>query len=169
MLWEDKITEFLDEFNVTDVNREIILEYLDAVQDIGKNPAENTIKNKTVMMLFIAQHVKTDIDKLTKHDIINFKKVVQTSIRKDGKPLKHSTKMNYLVGFKQFLKWFVEEHKRPDYNDLIKTIKITRKPSDKTPSDLLTEEEIFKMIEVADNDRDKAIIAVLHESGCREG
>ena len=67
------------------------------------------------MMLFIAQHVKTDIDKLTKHDIINFKKVVQTSIRKDGKPLKHSTKMNYLVGFKQFLKWFVEEHKRPDY------------------------------------------------------
>ena len=169
MLWEEKITEFLDEFNVTDVNREIILEYLDAVQDIGKNPAENTIKNKTVMMLFIAQHVKTDIDKLTKHDIINFKKVVQTSIRKDGKPLKHSTKMNYLVGFKQFLKWFVEEHKRPDYNDLIKTIKITRKPSDKNPSDLLTEEEIFKMIEVADNDRDKAIIAVLHESGCREG
>jgi integrase/recombinase XerD len=77
--------------------------------------------------------------------------------------------MNYLVGFKQFLKWFVEEHKRPDYNDLIKTIKITRKPSDKNPSDLLTEEEIFKMIEVADNDRDKAIIAVLHESGCREG
>ena len=48
-------------------------------------------------------------------------------------------------------------------------IKITRKPSDKNPSDLLTEEEIFKMIEVADNDRDKAIIAVLHESGCREG
>ena len=95
MLWEEKITEFLDDFNVTDVNREIILEYLDAVQDIGKNPAENTIKNKTVMMLFIAQHVKTDIDKLTKHDIINFKKVVQTSIRKDGKPLKHSTKMNY--------------------------------------------------------------------------
>ena len=47
-------------------------------------------------------------------------------------------------------------------------IKITRKPSDKNPSDLLTEEEIFKMIEVADNDRDKAIIAVLHESGCRE-
>jgi integrase/recombinase XerD len=77
--------------------------------------------------------------------------------------------MNYLVGFKQFLKWFVEEHKRPDYNDLIKNIKITRKPSDKNPSDLLTEEEIFKMIEVADNDRDKAIIAVLHESGCREG
>ena len=24
MLWEEKITEFLDEFNVTDVNREII-------------------------------------------------------------------------------------------------------------------------------------------------
>src|SRR5665647_1768934 len=95
MLWEEKISEFLDEFNVPDVNREIILEYLDAVQDIGKNPAENTIKNKTVMMLFIAQHVRTDIDKLTKHDIINFKKVVQTSIRKDGKPLKHSTKMNY--------------------------------------------------------------------------
>ena len=35
MLWEEKITEFLDDFNVPDMNREIILEYLDAVQDIG--------------------------------------------------------------------------------------------------------------------------------------
>jgi len=26
MLWEEKITDFFDEFNVTDVNREIILE-----------------------------------------------------------------------------------------------------------------------------------------------
>ena len=46
MLWEEKITEFLDEFNVTDVNREIILEYLDAVQDIGKNSAENRLSSK---------------------------------------------------------------------------------------------------------------------------
>jgi hypothetical protein len=64
------------------------------------------------MMLFITKYVRTDIDKLIKQDIINFKKVVQNSIRKDGKQLKHSTKMNYLVGFIQFLKWFVEEHKR---------------------------------------------------------
>jgi hypothetical protein len=28
MLWEEKITDFFDEFNVTDVNQEIILEYL---------------------------------------------------------------------------------------------------------------------------------------------
>ena len=36
-------------------------------------------------------------------------------------------------------------------------------------SDLLKQEKILKMIEVAEGDRDKTIIAILAESGCRIG
>ena len=40
MLWEEKITEFLDDFNVTDVNREIIIEYLDCLLYTSPSPRD---------------------------------------------------------------------------------------------------------------------------------
>jgi integrase/recombinase XerD len=39
----------------------------------------------------------------------------------------------------------------------------------KNPNDLLTKEEIDKMINIADGGRDQAVLAVLAESGCRVG
>ncbi len=39
----------------------------------------------------------------------------------------------------------------------------------KLPEEILTEEDIRKMINAAYNTRDKAIVSVLYESGCRVG
>ena len=39
----------------------------------------------------------------------------------------------------------------------------------KLPEELITEEEVFKMAETADNPRDKALILALYETGCRIG
>jgi site-specific recombinase XerD len=55
-----------------------------------------------------------------------------------------------------------------DYPDKVKWIKTSgRYNHNKLPEDLLTQEEIRDMIKAADNPRDKALLFVLYESGCR--
>jgi len=53
---------------------------------------------------------------------------------------------------------------RMDVYEAIKPLKADRKLPE-----VLTEEEVKRMIEVAKNDRDKALIHVMYESGCRLG
>jgi len=71
------------------------------------------------------------------------------------------------VALKRFYLWL---RGKEDYPKEVKWIKTTVKNSNhKLPEELLTEEEILKMIETADHPRDKALISTLYESGCRIG
>lgn len=78
------------------------------------------------------------------------------------------TKHDVKVILKQFYKWLDGE----DYPKIVKWIKTTIPKKDKpltNESDLLSEEEINKLIAIADHPRNKAIIAILGESGARIG
>jgi integrase/recombinase XerD len=69
------------------------------------------------------------------------------------------TKHDYKLTIKRFFTWLGME-------DKIKWIKISMKMNaSKLPEELLTEEEIKRMIEVANHPRDKVIIAVLYDTG----
>ena len=73
------------------------------------------------------------------------------------------TKHDYKITIKRFFTWLGME-------DKINWIKTSmKKNSSKLPEELLTEEEIKRMIEVAEHPRDKAIIAVLYDTGARIG
>jgi integrase/recombinase XerD len=73
------------------------------------------------------------------------------------------TKHDYKLTIKRFFTWLGME-------DKIKWIKISMKMNaSKLPEELLTEEEVKRMIEVANHPRDKAIIAVLYDTGTRIG
>ena len=52
---------------------------------------------------------------------------------------------------------------------MISWIKCNDVKNKKLPEEILTEEDIKKMIDSAQKARDKAIVAVLYESGCRVG
>ncbi|MFQ5722301.1 MAG: tyrosine-type recombinase/integrase [Candidatus Aminicenantales bacterium] len=58
-----------------------------------------------------------------------------------------------------------------EYPEEVKWIKSNSKKCEriKLPEEMLTEDEIKKLINTADNPRDKAFISVLYESGCRIG
>jgi len=73
-----------------------------------------------------------------------------------------STKNRYKKILKMFCKWL-------DKLELVEKIKLKPTHSRLNPENLLTEKEIKALIEAADNVRDKALIAVLYDSGCRIG
>jgi site-specific recombinase XerD len=78
------------------------------------------------------------------------------------------TKRGFKIGVKKFFKWLRDIDDKGVYPDEVKWISTTSKSSKhRLPEELLTEEEIVKMIDFSKNKRDKAFIAVLYESGCR--
>ncbi len=78
------------------------------------------------------------------------------------------TKRGIRIAIKKFFKWLRNIEEKGVYPPEVKWISTTnKKDKQRLPEDLLTEEEVVKMIEFCRNERDKAFIAVLYESGCR--
>ena len=73
------------------------------------------------------------------------------------------SKRDFKIALKKFFRFLGKEELTKDIKT---TIKRSRK---KLPGEILTKEEVKKMIEVADHPRDKAIIALLYEGGLRIG
>lgn len=78
------------------------------------------------------------------------------------------TKHDYKVTLKKFFRWLrgSEEEYPPEVRWIKSTIKKNKK---KMPEELLTREDVEKLVGAADNLRDKALVSVLYESGCRPG
>ncbi|MDI6798938.1 MAG: tyrosine-type recombinase/integrase, partial [Candidatus Aenigmarchaeota archaeon] len=106
----------------------------------------------------IARWVNKDFDKLTEGDL-------KTLVRKiQSMNYKEATKLDHNVVIKKFFKWLDGDDK------LVKWIRVwSRNEETRLPEELLTQEDVQKMIRVCYNVRDKAIISVLWESGCRVG
>jgi len=73
------------------------------------------------------------------------------------------SKRDYKIALRRFFRFLGKEELTKDIKT---TIKRSRK---KLPEEILTKEEVQKMIEAADHPRDKAIIALLYEGGLRIG
>ena len=73
----------------------------------------------------------------------------------------------YLVCLKKFFKWF---RKTDEYPPEVKWIKSTVKDSQlKLPEHMLKQDEVKKIINACENPRDKCLISLLNELGCRVG
>jgi integrase/recombinase XerD len=70
------------------------------------------------------------------------------------------TKHDYKLALKKLLVFLGK-------NNEVSWIRTTYKGGNKLPDELLTEDEVMKMIEVSEHPRDKAFLAGLYESGCR--
>jgi len=96
---------------------------------------------------------------MTKEDIINFLA---------HREMADNTRSLYLLLFKGFFRWLYELPEG-EYPEQVSWIKDITMKSNITKSDLITSEELKRMISVAPSDRDKAIIAVLWETAFRVG
>jgi len=81
------------------------------------------------------------------------------------------TKHGYKVMLKRFYKWLYpsEDGSYPKLVSWIKNNIMRSQLPLPAEGDLFTEEDIKKLIETAEHPRDKALVAVLWESGCRVG
>jgi integrase/recombinase XerD len=156
------------EKRITDTSKEVIDDYL---LDLKLSKIkEKTIENYLKVMIFVMLNVETDVNKFTPRDIKIFQQKLQ-----DYKKYADATQKLYTICFKHFLKWYsrnINYNNRQQYTQLLADAFVEQKYNipEKTPADLLTEHEIVKIIDKGcKNARDKALIAVLAESGCRIG
>jgi site-specific recombinase XerD/ribosomal protein L40E len=108
-----------------------------------------------------AEWTKKDFNECKKDDIFNLIAELEKS------KYMHSTKQEMRITLKKFFKWLKNTE---DYPEEVRWIKCRRTlNNNKLPEDLLTEDDVKLLINSADKKRDKALIAVLYESGCRIG
>jgi len=82
---------------------------------------------------------------------------------------KEWTKATYKIMLKCFYKWLFDTEEYPECVKWIKTNVDRSKLERPSPDDLITEEEVLKIINLVEFPRDKAFISLLYESGARVG
>jgi len=146
---------------VSNNNKKLIFEFEDycALQGMSK---PRRIKYLEVLK-GLAKILNKDFDKVDKDDITRVVREIQY------RDYSEWTIQTYKVMLKRFYKWFNGDE---EYPLIVRWINTNLKKSKlKLPmeGDLLTEDEVRRIIESANTIRDKAFISLLYESGCRVG
>lgn len=96
------------------------------------------------------------------------KKTYHTKKSDKEVPYQESTKREFKICIRKFYRWL---RSSDEYPEEVKWIKLHNKKCgrNRLPEEMLTEEDIKKLINASNNPRDKAFISVLYESGCRIG
>ena len=152
----------IENSSMTKRNKELIFQFKDSCFMEGLSKARITRLLNTAKA--IALELKKDMDKATKEDIMKIVQKIQTN---DNYSV--HTKRTYLIILKKFYKWL---NGNEEYPEQVRWIKATVKKSQmKLPSEegLITEQDIKTLVDAADTPRDKALVSVTYESGCRIG
>lgn len=108
--------------------------------------------NQVCVLQALARKVKKPFERMTKKDIENYIYGLELSPA--------STDLHKL----QIKKFFVCQMHKPGVVDWIR---FSNHKKRKLPEDILTPAEVKALIEAADNSRDRALVAILYESGAR--
>jgi len=119
-----------------------------------------TIKNYLVPLRKLKAFNGKDFKDNTKEDLIRFLEFLESQNK-----YKERSILLHKVVLKTFYKWL--EGDDEEYPKKVRWIK-ARHPKE-NPVIILTQEEVFSMIEVAENIRDKAMLCVLYDTGVRRG
>jgi len=112
-------------------------------------------------LLKITLWLDKSFKKVTKKDIINLVRKIEM------KDYSVHTKHDYKVIIKRFFRW---HRNSEEYPEEVKWLKTTVKDNNsKLPEELLTEDDVEKLIKAGEHPRDKSLVSLLYESGCRIG
>lgn len=144
--------------NITAKNKKLILQFNDF--NLARDLSKARVVRNSISMRLIAKRLKKDLSKFTRKDI----EKLFLMLKKEGKA--ESSIATDKVVLKCFFKWL----NNGEEGECTKWYKCAgHSHSSKLPEELLTQEEVKRLIKSAFNKRDKALIAVLWESGARVG
>lgn len=152
---ENKLTQS----SISKNNKDAILKFINYCY--SQSLSEHRVSKYLSLLRIIAEKFNKDFDKVTKDDIITYLANLEKSHYAEN------SKRDFKIALKRFYKWTNGDIKYPE---LVENIKVTIKNNKKRiPEDLLTEEDIKKLVNSCFTLRDKALIFTLYESGCRIG
>ena len=150
-------------------NKELILEFdKTCLLESLSIPRRVSVMDKLYMLALI--YLKKDFDRATIEDVKRALASIES--REDYSVW---TKQAYRSVMKKFFKWikFGDNYRsRKDYPKIVAWINTNLKKKDKPrvqASQLLTEDEVRRLIDAAEYPRDKAFISMLYELGARIG
>ena len=110
-------------------------------------------------ILMLNRWVNKDFKRFTRKDM------EQVMIKLDQTNYAEWTKYSFKTSLRRFFRWLGGKDELPEH---VRWIKLRMKNCNhKLPEELITEEEVKKMILAAGKPRDRALISSLYESGCR--
>jgi site-specific recombinase XerD len=125
-----------------------------------KNRKPQTLARVVRELRFIFKCMKKDAKLAARADIER----LVTLINKSGKAPISRKKIKQTL--RAFYKWLFKSNAYPE---IVAWIEVDRVASIKLPEELLNEEEIAKLLENCKNQRDKAVVALLFDTGMRIG
>ena len=149
-------------------NRDLSANTRKAVLEYGEHMKANGLTDRTINknLYCLATFLKTigskDVLKLTREDVEKSMATLERSA------YAAKTKQNVKITVRAFYKHLLGQDEY--FPPLVRWIKTSITASKKyTPDDILTEQDIRKMLDVTGDPRDAALIAVLYDSGARVG
>jgi integrase/recombinase XerD len=146
--------------NVVDANRRKIKQFLEYIRAEGLSTPRQV--RYTYVLRKLSSPLGKEFRRTTKTDMI---RVISDLEKQDTA---YDTKLSEKQCIKRFYRWL--RNAEDDYPVEVKWIRAKRNNNHKIlPEHLLTEDEVKKLAETCQNQRDRALILVLYETGCRVG
>ena len=144
-------------------NKKLIFDFKEDLESDGLSAPR--VLFYLIRLDMLAKYLKKDFDKATRKDIKRLVGFINT------KPdYSAETKHDYKVAIRRFYVWLGKKDFFIDKQSGEPWFKVSIKKKDrKLPEEILTKQEVRKLIEATTNSRDKALISVLYESGARIG
>ena len=146
---------------VCDENKQAIVSF--SKVRLAKGSSHGRVAKIVYCLRFLAHWLKKPYSQATKDDLIALIGDLESNTNYSD-----NTKHDYKIVLKMFYKWLKgnDEVAPPEIKWLVPKLK---NEAHKLPEDLLTEDEVLKLASAANHPRDRAIILVLYEAGCRIG
>ena len=180
---KSKIIKNINETTLSDTNKRLMTNFQNYLFSTGsKQLRVSKVLGQLKKMLLFEENglkvVSTDLDKVTKQDILNLVSYINRLTY-----LSEATKSDYRRCIKQFFNWYKEEDERfyskddklrfevnKLYKYVEKEVKRAYKEEQIDPSTVLTNEDIEKVVSQGCRTiKEKALIKFLHETGLRVG
>ena len=157
----------LEKANISKHNKKLIIRFKNncIIEGISKARIQRYLYDLIKLGIYFGKKKFEDATREDIERVIN--EFISSGNSLNGKPYSPRTIEDFKKSLKRFFKWLRgTDHMPPEVAWLKGNGKATRV---KTPEEVLTQEEIRKMISVADNKLERAFVSMLYESGCRIG
>lgn len=133
------------------------------LQELKANGLSNDSLENYAKTMKTLEFLGKDLEDLTKRDLIKWSAKIQDKYAE-------TTVSLYKALVKRYLRWlYNDELNDGEYPECVRWMKNKRNNGKKLPKEILSHKEIKQLTEITDNQRDRALIWVGYESGCRPG